>query len=149
MRTLMPILRPARLFGWPDNTIADRFFGEFAPRRYEENEKTWVPRIDVSENETAFTVKAEVPGMDKKDLDITLTDGLLTIKGEKKHGRDVEEENYHLIESSYGSFSRTLKLPVDVDTSRVDAKYKDGVLTVVLPKAEEAVPRKIEVTSEE
>jgi len=147
MRNLMPILRPTRFFHWPDNNLIDRFFEDFAPSNHLE-EKNWVPSIDVSENDSAFTVKAEVPGMDKDDLDITLTDGLLTLKGEKKHERNEEEENYHIVESRYGSFSRTLKLPVDVEMSRIDAKYKDGVLTIVLPKTEEKAPRKIEVNTE-
>ena len=147
MRTLMPILRPARLFNWPDNRIIDRLFDDFAAPSHLEK-KHWVPTIDVAESDSAFTVKAEVPGMDKNDLDITLTDGLLTIKGEKKNGHKEEEKNYHLIERSYGSFSRTLRLPVDVEMSRVDAKYKDGVLTIMLPKAEETMPKKIEVNSE-
>ena len=148
MRTLMPMLRPTQFLNWPDNNIVDRFFEDFASRDHIGGEKAWTPSMDVSENENAFTVKAEVPGMDKKDIDITLTDGLLTIKGEKKSERNEAEENYHLVESSYGSFSRTLRLPVDVELSKVDAKYKDGILTIVLPKAEETMPKKIEVKSE-
>ena len=147
MRTLMPILRPARFPNWPDHNLLSRFFEDFAAPNHL-SERNWVPSIDVAENDSAFTVKAEVPGMDKNDLDITLTDGLLTIKGEKKNEHKEEEENYHLVETSYGSFSRTLRLPTDVEMSKVDAKYKDGVLTIVLPKAEETTPKKIEVNSE-
>jgi HSP20 family protein len=148
MRTLMPILRPTRFANWPERSFVDRFFDDFFPEKHLDETRAWMPSIDVAESDDAFTVKAEVPGMDKNDLDITLTDGLLTIKGEKKNERKEEKENYHLMESSYGSFSRTLRLPVDVELNAVDAKYKDGVLTIVLPKAEKVQPKKIEVTGE-
>jgi HSP20 family protein len=110
-----------------------------------DSQKRWVPAFDIAETETEIVVKAELPGMDVKDIEITLTDGLLTIKGEKKREHEDKRENYHRIERQYGSFSRSVSLSKGVKADAIDAGYKDGVLTVTLPKAEEHKPRKIEV----
>jgi HSP20 family protein len=104
-----------------------------------------LPAFDVSETDAEIIVKAELPGMDVKDIDITLTDGLLTIKGERKMEKEDKKENYHRIERQFGSFSRSLNLGVTVKGDAIDASYKDGVLTVTLPKAEENKPKRIEV----
>ncbi|MGD8370711.1 MAG: Hsp20/alpha crystallin family protein [Syntrophobacterales bacterium] len=108
-------------------------------------EREWLPAFDVSETDAEIIVKAELPGMDVKDIDITLTDGLLTIKGERKMEKEDKKENYHRIERQFGSFSRSLNLGVTVKGDAIDASYKDGVLTVTLPKAEENKPKRIEV----
>ena len=108
-------------------------------------EREFAPAFDVSETEGELIVTAEIPGMDKKDLDIHLSDGVLTVKGEKKQEKEDKKENYHCIERRYGSFSRTMRLPVDVDTEKVDAAYKDGVLRITLPKSETVKPKKIDI----
>ncbi|HWK45252.1 MAG TPA: Hsp20/alpha crystallin family protein [Stellaceae bacterium] len=98
-----------------------------------------VPRVDVSETESEFVLTAELPGMDEKDVEITLTDDLLTIRGEKKVVREDTEKkrDYHLMERSYGVFLRTLRLPFRVESSQVQAGFENGVLTVTIPKPAE------------
>jgi HSP20 family protein len=103
----------------------------------------WAPSLDVSETKDKIVVKAEALAIDPKAMDIALSDGVLTIKGEKKKDREEEDENYHLVERSYGSFSRSVRLPLEVQEDKVKASYKDGVLTITLPKTERAI--KIEV----
>ena len=93
-------------------------------------------------------MKAEVPGMDPKDIDISLSDGLLTIKGEKKQEREEKEENYHLVERSYGAFTRSIRLPKEVQSDKISASYKNGVLKVTLPKSEEAKKKEIKIKLE-
>jgi HSP20 family protein len=97
------------------------------------------PKIDVAEGKDAIEVTAELPGVDEKDIDITLADGYLTIRGEKKTERDEtdKDKNWHLIERSYGSFSRTVALPYDPDSTKVEAKFEKGVLRVRMPKPAE------------
>ena len=107
----------------------------------------WIPAFDVSETDEEIIVRAEVPGMNIKDIDITLTDGLLTIKGERKLEKEDKKENYHRIERQFGSFSRSLNLGSKVKAEGIEAAYKGGILTVTLPKAEESKPKKIEVKS--
>ena len=107
---------------------------------------SWVPPVDIYQNgEHEIVLKAEVPDMTREDIDITLDGGTLTIKGEKKLSNEAKEEQYHRIERHYGSFSRSFSLPQTVDTSKVAADYKNGVLTVRLPLREEAKPRQIKV----
>ena len=133
-----PLARPRNdLFHW---FLEDHDLPGFAT-----GEREWMPPFDVSETEGEIIVKAELPGMNVEDIDITLTDGLLTIKGERKMEKEDKRENYHRIERQFGSFSRSLNLGVNVKADSIDAGYKDGVLTVTLPKAEEDKPKKIEV----
>jgi HSP20 family protein len=106
----------------------------------------WVPPVDIYQNDNQEVVlKAEVPDLTREDIDITLDNGTLTIKGEKKFGADVKDDQYHRVERRYGSFSRTFTLPRTVDATKVAAEYKNGVLTVRLPLREEAKPRQIKV----
>ncbi|MHC4661353.1 MAG: Hsp20/alpha crystallin family protein [Planctomycetota bacterium] len=121
--------------GWRFPSLFDNFFENFGlePSR----EAGWSPRLDISETETEFVVKADVPGVDPKELDISLEDDILTVSGEKKEEHEEKEENYHRIERSYGSFSRSIKLPSNVDSSKIEAGSKDGVLKLVIPKVEE------------
>lgn len=126
----------------------DRFWDEFfGPTRrfFRPPEMEWTPAVDVAETPQAVVVKAEVPGMDPKDLNISVTGDVLTVKGEKKTEREEKEESYHLVERSYGSFSRSLILPAAVDVDRIEAKYEKGVLTVTCPKKEEVKPKAIEI----
>ncbi len=108
-------------------------------------EMEWAPAVDVAETADKVVVKAEVPGMEPKDIDITLSGEILSIKGEKKSEREEKKENYRLVERSYGSFSRSLRLPAAVDVDQIEAKYDKGVLTVTCPKKEEVKPKAIEI----
>lgn len=122
----------------------DEYFGP-GRRALRPLEEEWLPAVDVSETADKITVKAEIPGMEAKDIEISMVGDTLTIKGEKKAEREEKDENYHLVERSYGSFSRAMKLPAVVDSDKVEATYKNGVLTVVLPKKEEVKPKAIEI----
>ena len=101
--------------------------------------------VDVSETDDSFIVKASLPGINPEDLDISMTDNVLTIKGEIKMEEEKEGEKYHIRERRYGRFMRSLTFPVPVDADKIEATYENGVLTLVLPKAEEAKPKKIEI----
>jgi HSP20 family protein len=103
------------------------------------------PSLDVAETESEVQVTAELPGLSEKDIDVTLVDDTLTIKGEKKEEEKEEGKHFHRVERRYGSFERCLRLPSPVDTKAVSAKFENGVLTITLPKAEEAKPKKIEI----
>jgi HSP20 family protein len=105
----------------------------------------FAPAVDVKETDTQVVVKAEVPGIEAKDINISVTGDVLTIKGEKKSEREEKEENYHVVERSYGSFSRSLGLPAAVDLDNIEASYDKGVLTVTCPKKEEVKPKAIEI----
>jgi len=125
----------------------DEYFGA-GRRGLQPLEEAWLPAVDVSESEDKITVKAEIPGLEAKDIDISMSGDTLTIKGEKKTETEEKEENYHVVERSYGSFRRVMKLPAMVDADKVEATYKNGVLTVVLPKKEEVKPKAIEIKAE-
>jgi len=105
----------------------------------------WVPAVDIRETDDALLVQAELPGIDKKDVKVEVKDGVLTISGERKYEKDVKEENVHRIERSYGKFVRSFALPTNVDTERVDATMKNGILEIRLPKQESAKPKAITV----
>lgn len=98
-----------------------------------------MPSIDVRETETEFVVEAELPGMDEKDVSVTLNNGILTLKGEKKSEREEKKDDYHLMERSYGSFQRSFRVADAVDADKVNASFDKGVLTVTMPKRPEAV----------
>ena len=116
-----------------------RDFGFAAP-------STWTPPVDIFQTgDHELVLKAELPDMLREDIDITVEDFVLTMKGEKKVSNEVKEEQFHHVERRYGSFSRSFSLPQTVDASRVAAEYKNGVLTVRLPLREEAKPRTIKV----
>jgi HSP20 family protein len=107
---------------------------------------SWVPPVDIYQNgDQELVLKAELPDMTREDIELTLDNGTLTIRGEKKFGQDVKEEQYHRIERRYGTFSRSFSLPPTVDPAKVAADYRNGVLTVRLPLREEARPRQIKV----
>jgi HSP20 family protein len=107
------------------------------------------PKIDIAESKNGIDVTAELPGVDEKDVDVTLADGMLTIRGEKKSERDEQDKdkNWHVVERSYGSFSRTISLPFDPDPGNVEAKFEKGVLHIHLPKPAEVAKKqqKIEI----
>ena len=105
----------------------------------------WCPAVDVSENEKELLVSADLPGIDPKEVEITVKENILTLTGERKNGKEEKDGAYHRVERAYGSFTRSFVLPSTVDETKVSAEYKDGVLRIHLPKREEVLPRKIEV----
>jgi HSP20 family protein len=108
-------------------------------------EGIWQPAVDIFENEEAIVIKAELPDVDQKDIDVRIEDSTLTIKGERKHEGDVKKENYHRIERYFGSFQRSFSLPISIQQDRVSAVCERGVLTITLPKKEETKPKQINI----
>ena len=127
----------------------NRVFGEVYARRPEDDlmlRGDWIPPVDIYENEKGeIVIKAELPGMTKEEIDLRVENNTLTIRGDRKRQAEVKEEQYHRVERTYGSFTRSFSLPGTVDSARVSADYKDGLLTVSLPLKEEAKPRQIQV----
>jgi HSP20 family protein len=105
----------------------------------------WTPAVDIIERADEFQVNVELAGVSKDDVKITLESNILTVRGEKKQEKEEKGENVHRVERSYGSFQRSFELPTTVKNDKVDANYHDGILTITLPKAEEAKPKQIEV----
>jgi HSP20 family protein len=106
----------------------------------------WAPAVDIYETPDALVVKADLPDLNEKDIDIQVENNLLTIRGERKFEKSVSEENYLRVERTYGAFSRSFSLPNTVNPEAIGAEYKNGVLTVTLPKREESKPRQVKVT---
>lgn len=106
---------------------------------------TWAPAVDIYETEDELVVKADLPDVSEKDLDVRIENNTLTIRGERKFEKKVEEENYLRVERTYGSFSRSFSLPNTVNSEAIKAEYKNGVLTVELPKRAESKPKQIKV----
>jgi HSP20 family protein len=124
----------------------DRFLGEWPSTEPSKGE--WMPSLDVSETKDNIVVKAEVPGMDAKDIDISLANDVLTAKGEKRQEKEEKDENYHRVERSYGAFSRSIRLPKDVQSNKIKANYKNGVLRITLPKSEDAKKKEVKIEVE-
>ena len=146
MNALLPTLRQRGWVGRPVWDLFDRLFDDFGWPTVFTEARAWSPPLDISETENELVLKLEVPGMDKKDINIIVSKGVLTVTGEKKTEKE-ENETYHCTERCYGSFARSIYLPDDVDTDKVDATFKDGVLKITLPRSEAAKPKKIEVKS--
>jgi HSP20 family protein len=108
----------------------------------------WVPAVDISDTADKVMVKVEAPGMDAKNIQISLSGDILTIRGEKKAEKEEKDENFYLVERSYGSFARSLRLPAAVEADKVEASYKEGVLTITCPKKEELKPKQIPIKAE-
>jgi HSP20 family protein len=106
---------------------------------------SWAPSVDIYEQEGNLVLKAELPGIDPKDVDVRVENNVLTLRGERKLDTEVKKESYHRVERSYGAFSRSFTLPNVVDTDKIRAEFKDGVLRLVLPKKEEAKPKQISI----
>jgi HSP20 family protein len=120
-------------------------FGSFAENESPLTTASFIPAVDVYEDEKKVVLKLEVPGIEEKDLDIRVENHTLTVKGERKFSGEEKEENFHRIERRYGSFYRSFTLPSTVDTENVDAKYENGVLKLELKKKPEAQPKQIKV----
>jgi HSP20 family protein len=129
------------------NKLFDDFFGRPLVRT-EWTEGVWTPSVDVSEDKDNVIIKAEMPGMKKEDVKISVQDGVITLRGERKQENEEKDKNYHRIERSYGSFCRSFQLPTSVKTDKIKASYKDGVLNVTLPKTEEVKPKEIPISIE-
>ena len=142
--TRMLNLIPRTFSFLPERGLLDRLFEDWSPDLID-NEINWVPAFDISENDKEYKLTAELPGIDAKDLDITLSDGILTVKGEKKREKEDKGENYHRVERSYGSFQRSFHIPEKVKTEKVDATFKDGILKLTLEKDEKSETKKITV----
>jgi HSP20 family protein len=108
----------------------------------------WAPAVDIYETGDALVVEAELPGIDPKDIDVTVDDGVLTVKGERRHEREVTEENYYRVERAYGVFQRSVRLPAETEADEVKASYESGVLRIMVPKAEPMKPTAVPVTIE-
>ena len=124
----------------------DRMFDRFRGGMAESSVATDVwPSVDIVENDTDFVVNVELPGVRKEDVKITVNDGVLTVRGEKKQERELKEDQYRRLERSFGSFERSFTLPTTVQSEKIGAGYSNGVLTITIPKAEQAKSREIEV----
>jgi HSP20 family protein len=122
------------------------FFGP--GRRIRSMGEQWIPPVDILDTADKVTVKVEVPGMDIKNIEISISNDVLTIKGEKKTERDEKGKNFFLAERSYGSFSRSLRLPVEVEEDKIEATYNHGVLTITCPKKTVIKSKQITIKSE-
>ncbi len=125
------------------NRLFDSFFGH--PATVSVAERTWVPLCDMQETKDDLCVTLEVPGVREKDVQVAITGDLLTVKGERKWGKELKDDNYHRMERVYGKFERVVPLPVPIQADRVKASYRDGVLEIKLPKAEEVRPKEIKI----
>jgi HSP20 family protein len=124
--------------------MMQRFFGDATtPTRVVQS---WTPRVDVEETEKEILVKADLPGVDPKNIEISIENGLLTVRGEKKEEKEDKQKNYHRIERFTGSFQRTIALPSSADPEKVTATSTHGVVTITIPKKAEAQPKRIVVT---
>jgi HSP20 family protein len=124
-------------------------YGDFFGKNWEVPMSTtvWNPSVDIFETENEVVLKAELPGMNPKDIDVKLENNVLMLKGERHFEKETKEENYHRVEREYGTFSRSFALPTAVNADKVTAEYKDGVLKIVLPKKEEIKPKPIKIAA--
>lgn len=108
----------------------------------------WTPSVDISETDTAYLIKGEIPGVKKEDIKVTIEKGMIIMRGERRHEKEEKGEKFHRIERSFGSFMRSFRMPEDADESRVKAEFKDGMISVTLSKSEKAKnkPKEIEVS---
>ena len=128
----------------------NRIFGDAYTRRFEDGDLTqrgeWLPPVDIYENaDQEIVLKAELPGIAREDIDLRVENNTLTLRGERKREAEIKQDQYHRVERSFGSFTRSFSLPSRVDTDKVRAEFKDGVLSITLPVKAEAKPRQIEV----
>lgn len=126
-------------------TRVNRLFGDALTGSTGEEFREWLPVVDIFERGDDVVLRAEVPGVKRDALDLSVEGNVLTLRGHRSRDETIEEQHYHRIERSYGSFTRSFTLPTSVDSNRIEATYNDGILEVVLPKAEEAKPKRIAV----
>jgi HSP20 family protein len=127
----------------------NRIFGRF-PARPADREALavadWAPTVDISETDSAYMIKGEIPGVNKEDVKVTIEDGMITMRGERKLEKEEKDKKFHRIERSYGSFMRSFRVPDDVDENAVKAEFKDGMINVTLPKSGKSKARSINVS---
>lgn len=127
----------------------NRLFGDTVTRggASQDDLATWAPAVDIYETENALVVKADLPDIQEKDIDIRVESNTLTIRGERKFQKEVNEDNYLRVERAYGTFTRSFSLPNTVNTEGIHAEYRNGVLTVNVPKREESRPKQIKISA--
>lgn len=129
----------------PFQTLFGRLFGDALQGFYGTPEASLVPRANISENDQAYELAFEMPGLDEKDIEVNMQDHALTITAERKEDKEAKDKRWHRVEHSYGQFMRTIALPNDASGEGIGAVYRQGVLTVTVPKAPESRPQKIQV----
>lgn len=127
------------------NRLFDDFFGRDFGIEPFRGPGQWMPALDVSETDKAVIVKAELPGLDVKDVEVSITGSVLTVRGEKKDEKEQKTRNYHRIERTYGSFERVVQLPCPVKNDQTQATFKNGVLTIELPKSEQVRSKSVQI----
>jgi HSP20 family protein len=146
----MPVKReeydPLGLLRHEMNSLFDNFFSGYDIEPFAGRFGTFSPSIDVKESDRELRVSAELPGMDEKDIEVSLSKDTLTIKGEKREEKEDKGKDFYRMERSYGSFSRTIPLPTEVDQDKVKAEFKKGVLTVTIPKTAKAMKEKRKIS---
>jgi HSP20 family protein len=142
LETLKPYRKPGSIRNEIDNLLHE-FFG--GPIHTGPLAGEWLPPADVSETEDSVFIKAELPGIEEKDIDLNICGNVLTIRGEKKHVKEDKTENHYLGDRYYGSFRRTFQLPADIDPDKAGASFDQGVLKISVPKVEEGKAKKIEI----
>jgi HSP20 family protein len=126
--------------------LVDSLFNQDLLPSEEVSNRTWMPPVDIQETTEAYRLVAELPGMTKEDINITLENNVLRLSGERKFEKDVKKESYQRVERTYGTFARAFTLPSQVNHDKVEAAFENGLLTIVVPKAEQAKPRKISIS---
>jgi HSP20 family protein len=137
----------------PEPPITSRLFEEFFndfpfTSSLPETRESWIPSVDILEKDGNLLLRAELPGMTEKQIDLKLEGNTLTLKGERRMDNEDKKSNYHRVESFYGSFTRSFRLPDTVDVEKINAEYKNGVLTVTIPQRPEVKPREIPVSTQ-
>jgi len=127
-----------------DRLLEDPFFGIGRPAG-EDTPGMWNPAVDLYEKDDHYIIKAELPGIDKDDINVDLKDRVLTLSGERSYDNEVKEENYYRRERSFGKFQRAFTLPVDVDAEKIKAEFKDGVLQIKVPKPENKKAKRVTI----
>ena len=123
----------------------DRFFNNFLYSGHTDEEKTWLPRVDIDESGNEIVLRADLPGLNEKDIKVTLEEDVLTLSGERVDEEKQEGRDYHRLERRFGKFQRSFTLPAAMEAKKIAADYKNGVLTIKLPKTEKSKPKEIEI----
>ena len=134
-------------WGFFPSRLASEFLGEWGWRPLRERPRAFLPALDCTEDDARYTITVELPGARREDIDVSVREGTLTVRGEKKGERDEKKERIRHVERSYGPFSRSLRLPAGADAERLEASFKEGILTITIPKTQESKPRRIAIKS--
>jgi len=137
--------RPSWMTPFGEEGLGDVFFDRLWPEWRRDMGEEWTPTVDLFEKEGNYHLKAELPGFNKEDISVSLSEGTVTLTGKKESSHEEKTEEYHIREMSSGSFTRSFELPGEVDEEKIDANYKDGVLTVIIPKKNGSKAKRIEV----